>query len=72
MIELPDKYDVPANSHGFAMVQEYFNSCAGRADRYILAKNIVQGKSEDELIQYIAQMLLGIETIKRKAGAVAI
>ncbi len=70
MIELPDKYDVPANSHGFAMVQEYFNSCAGRADRYILAKNIVQGKTEDELIQYIAQMLLGIELIKRRVGDV--
>ena len=59
MIELPDEYGIHALSHGYHQVCQYFNACAGHADRYLLAKSIVEGRSKEELVQYIAQMLLG-------------
>ncbi len=69
MIELPDKYDaMPPCEHGFMTVQMYFNSLAGCADRYLLARKIVEGRTKEELIEYIAQIFLGIEAAKVKAG----
>ena len=46
---------------------EYGEMAVGRADRHILAKNIVEGKTKEELVEFIEKMLLGVEAIKRKA-----
>ncbi len=65
MIELSDDFDIPARDNGTATVREYFIGIVGIADRHILAKNIVEGKTPEELVEYIAQMLLGIDCIKQ-------
>ncbi len=44
-----------------------FNGIPGRCDRYLLAKSVVEGRTQEELIEYIAKMLLGIEIMKQKA-----
>ena len=73
MIEIPEKYDTMTPSeNGFRTVQIYFNGLAGRTDRYLLAKKIVEGKNKEELIEYIAQIFLGVEAVKVKAGGLQI
>ena len=65
MIQIPDIFEIPARDNGTATVREYFTGIVGIADRHILAKNIVEGKTKEELVEYIAQMLLGIDCIKQ-------
>ncbi len=72
MIELPDEYSGLACDTGYETARMYINGLAGRADRYILAKEIVENKTKEELIKYIAQIFLAIEALKVKSGGVEI
>ncbi|MFT4300674.1 MAG: hypothetical protein QM579_02885 [Desulfovibrio sp.] len=52
---------------GMDLVTPSFNGIPGKCDRYLLAKSVVEGRSQEELIEYIAKMLLGIEIMKQQA-----
>ncbi len=60
-------FDLKAPATGADLVTQAFNGIPGRCDRYLLAKSVVEGRTQEELIEYIAKMLLGIEIMKQKA-----
>lgn len=60
-------FDLKAPATGVDLVTQSFNGIPGRCDRYLLAKSVVEGRTQEELIEYIAKMLLGIEIMKQKA-----
>lgn len=66
MIELPDSFDMKIPANGYDLVCRYYNSIPGKSDRYLLAKKIVETFSKDELIEYIGQILYGVDVLKYK------
>ena len=60
-------FDLKAPATGLELVEMSFNTIPGKCDRHILAKNIVEGRTQEELIEYISKMLLGIEIMKQEA-----
>ena len=60
-------FELKATATGLELVEMSFNTIPGKCDRYILAKNIVENRTQEELIEYISKMLLGIEIMKQRA-----
>ena len=60
-------FDLKAPANGYELVEMSFNTIPGKCDRYLMAKNIVEGRTQEELIEYISKMLLGIEAMKQQA-----
>lgn len=48
-------------------MEKSFNIFPGKCDRYFLAKNIVEGRVQEDIIEYISKTLLGIEVMKQEA-----
>ena len=63
-VEIPDFYLHDVAEKGVDFMDEYYNVIPGAADRYIYATNIVNSKSGDDLIQFIAEMLLAYDALK--------
>lgn len=67
MENAPKCFELKAPETGVDLVTQSFSGIPGKCDRYLLAKSVVEGRSQEELIEYIAKMLLGIEIMKQKA-----
>ena len=63
-VEIPDFYLHDVAEKGVDFMDEYYNVIPGAADRYIYATNIVNSKSGDDLIQFIAEILLAYDALK--------
>lgn len=65
-VEIPDWYCHDIEDTGCKFMQMYSSHITGSADRYIYAKKIVEAYSGEDLIQYIAEILLAYDALKYK------
>ncbi len=65
-IEIPDFYVHDTCESGVKFMEMYGSIIPGCADRYIFAKKIVEKFQGDDLIQFIAEMLLCYDGMRFK------
>lgn len=66
LIEIPDFYLHDVEESGSKFMDKYSELIPGCADRYIYAKKIVEQNKGEELVQFIAEMLLAYDALKYK------
>ena len=72
-IEIPARYCHETEENGVKFMEAYGSIIPGCADRYIYAKNIVEGcANKEELIQFIAEMLLMYDVLRFKDSPIAL
>ena len=65
-IEIPDFYVHDICESGAKFMEMYGSIVVGSADRYIYAKKIVEKFQGDDLVQFIAEMLLSYDGLRFK------
>ena len=65
-VDIPDWYCHDIEDTGRKFMEMYASYIVGSADRYIYAKKIVETYSGEDLIQYIAEILLAYDALRYK------
>lgn len=67
MVKIPDGFNVSWLPNPVEFVRLWGDGTVDvGADRYLIAKYIVEGKTKEELIEYISNMLIGIQSLGRR------
>lgn len=69
MAEIPEGFNVSWLPPPDQLVEMWAEGSDVGADRYLVAKYIVEGKTKEELIEYISKLLLGIKSLGRKLAS---
>lgn len=72
-VEIPARYCHEIEESGVKFMEAYGSIIPGCADRYIYAKNIIEGcATKEELTQFIAEMLLMYDALRFKDSPIAL